>query len=106
MDPDLEGMKRRKSLVELLQFAILNVGKPSGPTSFKTTDLAKRILRPRKSCHYGTLDAKVSGVLPTSSRPRSSAKPTAPAPVSTAADEMPERPQARAPAAHGLERRP
>ena len=64
MEPDLEETKRRKSLEELLQFAILNVDKPSGPTSFKTADLAKRILRVPKSCHYGTLDPKVTGVLP------------------------------------------
>ena len=44
MEPDLEETKKRRSLQDLLGFAILNVDKPSGPTSFRTTEIVGRTL--------------------------------------------------------------
>ncbi len=49
---------------KLLEFGIIILDKPIGPTSHKTTDFARRILQTKKAGHSGTLDPKVSGVLP------------------------------------------
>jgi tRNA pseudouridine55 synthase len=44
-------------------FGILNVNKPSGPTSRAVVDRVERIVRPAKAGHAGTLDPLASGVL-------------------------------------------
>jgi len=54
----------KKPLPELLEFAILNIDKPSGPTSFNISDFVRKELGVRKTSHFGTLDPKVTGVLP------------------------------------------
>ena len=46
------------------EFAILNINKPSGPTSFTISNFIKKKLNLRKTSHFGTLDPKVTGVLP------------------------------------------
>ena len=46
------------------EFAILNIDKPSGPTSFDISDFVRKKLGLRKTSHFGTLDPKVTGVLP------------------------------------------
>ncbi len=43
---------------------MVNIDKPSGPTSFDVSDFIRKILRLRKTSHFGTLDPKVTGVLP------------------------------------------
>ncbi|MFH1326701.1 MAG: RNA-guided pseudouridylation complex pseudouridine synthase subunit Cbf5 [archaeon] len=48
----------------LLEFGIINIDKPSGPTSFTISDFVKKALDLRKTSHFGTLDPKVTGVLP------------------------------------------
>lgn len=53
-----------KKAKELLEFGILNLDKPSGPTSFGVSDFVKKKLKLRKTSHFGTLDPKVTGVLP------------------------------------------
>lgn len=53
-----------KPLSELLEFGILNLDKPSGPTSFDVSDFVREKLKLRKTSHFGTLDPKVTGVLP------------------------------------------
>lgn len=60
-------MKSSKSLKELLKFGILNIDKPSGPTSFWVSDFVREKLGLRKTSHFGTLDPKVTGVLPIAS---------------------------------------
>jgi H/ACA ribonucleoprotein complex subunit 4 len=57
-------MIRQKSISELLEFSILNIDKPSGPTSFNISDFLRKTLNLRKTSHFGTLDPKVTGVLP------------------------------------------
>lgn len=57
-------MKKQKPISELLEFCIINVNKPSGPTSFDVVDKIRKILEIRKAGHFGTLDPKVTGVLP------------------------------------------
>ncbi|MEK6862274.1 MAG: RNA-guided pseudouridylation complex pseudouridine synthase subunit Cbf5 [Nanoarchaeota archaeon] len=53
-----------RSVEELIQYGIINLNKPSGPTSHQVSDYVQRILNIKKSGHTGTLDPKVTGVLP------------------------------------------
>src|SRR3989338_4962653 len=57
-------MKPQKSFQELINFSILNIDKPSGPTSFTISDYIRKSLKLSKTSHAGTLDPQVSGVLP------------------------------------------
>ena len=61
---DIEKIKNEKTTKELLEFGIINLDKPSGPTSFDISERVKRMLNLRKTSHFGTLDPKVTGVLP------------------------------------------
>jgi H/ACA ribonucleoprotein complex subunit 4 len=61
---NLEKIKSKKSLKDLLQFSIINIDKPSGPTSFWTSQFIKKTLKLSKTSHLGTLDPQVTGVLP------------------------------------------
>jgi H/ACA ribonucleoprotein complex subunit 4 len=47
-----------------IEFSIVNIDKPSGPTSFQVAEMVGRMLGARKFSHFGTLDPKVTGVLP------------------------------------------
>ena len=49
---------------ELIQYGIVNIDKPKGPTSHQTSDYVKKILRLDKAGHSGTLDPAVTGVQP------------------------------------------
>jgi H/ACA ribonucleoprotein complex subunit 4 len=49
---------------ELLEYGVVNLDKPSGPTSTHTVNIVKDILGVGKAGHSGTLDPKVTGVLP------------------------------------------
>ncbi len=53
-----------KPIKQLLEFGIINLDKPSGPTSFGVSDFVRKKLGLRKTSHFGTLDPKVTGVLP------------------------------------------
>ncbi|MFA4953508.1 MAG: hypothetical protein WC584_04760 [Candidatus Pacearchaeota archaeon] len=64
MGINIEKIKHEKSMQELLEFSILNIDKPSGPTSFDVSDFVRKKLELRKTSHFGTLDPKVTGVLP------------------------------------------
>lgn len=62
-----EEIRNEKGIQELLEFSILNIDKPSGPTSFDISDFVRKKLKEfgiRKTSHFGTLDPKVTGVLP------------------------------------------
>ncbi len=61
---DIEKIRREKSISELLKFSIINLDKPSGPTSFQVSHFVKNLLDLNKTSHGGTLDPGVSGVLP------------------------------------------
>ncbi len=61
---DIEKIKSKKSINELLEFGIVNIDKPSRKTSFDVSNFVKKILSLRKTSHFGTLDPKVTGVLP------------------------------------------
>ncbi len=64
MKINLKEIKQKKSTEELLEFSIINIDKSSGPTSFNVSNFVKRSLNLRKTSHFGTLDPKVTGVLP------------------------------------------
>jgi len=53
---NLDKIKQNKSLKDLLEFGILNIDKPSGPTSFQTAELVGKMLGVRKFSHFGTLE--------------------------------------------------
>jgi len=57
---------KEKSIGELLKFSIVNLDKPSGPTSFGTDVIVRKILGVEYASHFGTLDPQVTGVLPVS----------------------------------------
>jgi H/ACA ribonucleoprotein complex subunit 4 len=53
-----------RSIPELLKYGFVNLDKPSGPTSHQVSALVKHFLELKKTGHGGTLDPKVTGVLP------------------------------------------
>lgn len=62
---DNESKKADQNILHnLLEFGIINIDKPSGPTSFDVSDFVRKKLNLRKTSHFGTLDPKVTGVLP------------------------------------------
>jgi len=54
----------KRSVKDLLNYGLILLDKPPGPTSHETVAWAKRILKLPKIGHSGTLDPQVSGVLP------------------------------------------
>ncbi len=57
-------MEGNGELFEKLNRSIIIIDKPSGPTSFQVTDFVRKQLGLNKASHFGTLDPKVTGVLP------------------------------------------
>ena len=67
MKINLSKTNNEKSIKELLEFSIINIDKPTGPTSFDVSYFVRQSLAKlgcRKTSHFGTLDPKVTGVLP------------------------------------------
>ena len=54
----------KRTLEQLLNYGLIILDKPPGPTSHETVAWTKRILKIPKIGHSGTLDPQVSGVLP------------------------------------------
>lgn len=54
----------QRSIEDLLNYGIILLDKPPGPTSHEVVAWTKRILKLSKIGHSGTLDPQVSGVLP------------------------------------------
>jgi H/ACA ribonucleoprotein complex subunit 4 len=65
-DTDLRyGHKpQERPIQDYVRFGVINLDKPSGPSSHEVTAWAKRILNVEHAGHGGTLDPKVTGVLP------------------------------------------
>lgn len=64
---EINKIKSEKTIKELLNFGIINIDKPSGPTSFDISDFVRKTMSEigvKKTSHFGTLDPKVTGVLP------------------------------------------
>ena len=49
---------------ELIQYGIVNLDKPKGPSSHQISDYVKKIFNLDKAGHSGTLDPAVTGVRP------------------------------------------
>ena len=54
----------KRTIEQLLQYGLIILDKPPGPTSHETVAWTKRLLKIPKIGHSGTLDPQVSGVLP------------------------------------------
>lgn len=55
---------KNRSIDLYLQYGVINLDKPSGPTSHEVVSWVRKILGISNSGHGGTLDPKVTGVLP------------------------------------------
>lgn len=56
--------KVNTSTNSLINYGIVNIDKPPGPTSHQISDFVKKILNLTKAGHSGTLDPHVTGILP------------------------------------------
>ena len=63
-DPNIGTYYNKRTVEQLLQYGLILIDKPPGPTSHEVVAWAKRILNIPKAGHSGTLDPQVSGVLP------------------------------------------
>ncbi|MDR0913464.1 MAG: RNA-guided pseudouridylation complex pseudouridine synthase subunit Cbf5 [Methanobrevibacter sp.] len=63
-NPDYGCIPEDRPIEEYLSKGVINLDKPSGPTSHEIDSWVKRILNVEKTGHGGTLDPKVTGVLP------------------------------------------
>ena len=66
-DPSSDDQYKKadnKPVPELIQYGVVNIDKPPGPTSHQVSDFVQKILHIDKAGHSGTLDPQVTGVLP------------------------------------------
>ncbi len=63
-NPNFGKRPEDRNIEELLNACFVNIDKPRGPTSHQVTYWVKYILGVKKVGHAGTLDPKVTGVLP------------------------------------------
>ncbi len=63
-NPDFGCKPEDRPIEEYISKSVINLDKPSGPTSHEVDSWIKRILHCEKSGHGGTLDPKVTGILP------------------------------------------
>src|SRR3989344_6009652 len=52
-----------RSVEQLVQYGVINVNKPAGPTSHQVADHVKKMVGVARAGHAGTLDPRVTGVL-------------------------------------------
>lgn len=63
-DPQFGCAPEKRTTEQLLDYGVVNLNKPKGPTSHMVSDYVQRILRIDKAGHGGSLDPAVTGVLP------------------------------------------
>jgi H/ACA ribonucleoprotein complex subunit 4 len=63
-DPAYGCEPEKRELAEYIKNGVINLDKPCGPTSHQATAWVRDILEQEKAGHSGTLDPKVTGVLP------------------------------------------
>jgi H/ACA ribonucleoprotein complex subunit 4 len=63
-DPEKGFEPEKRPIATYLDYGIVNIDKPAGPTSHQVSDFVKKILKVKKAGHSGTLDPQVTGVLP------------------------------------------
>ena len=54
----------KRPIQDLINYGVICINKPQGPTSHQTADYVKKILNISKCGHGGSLDPHVTGVLP------------------------------------------
>ncbi len=54
----------KRDIKQLIDLGIINIDKPKGPTSHQVSAYVQKIIGTKKGGHSGTLDPKVTGVLP------------------------------------------
>jgi len=63
-NPSLGCNPEERKTEDIINYGIVNIDKPKGPTSHQVSDYVQKILHIDKSGHSGTLDPAVTGVLP------------------------------------------
>ncbi len=63
-DPNYGCEPSKRPIKEQIRYGVVNIDKPAGPTSHQVAGYTKEILGLSKAGHSGTLDPKVTGVLP------------------------------------------
>ena len=63
-NPEYGCKPEEREINDYISKGVINLDKPSGPTSHEVDSWVKRILKLDKTGHGGTLDPKVTGVLP------------------------------------------
>ena len=63
-DPKYGCKPSERSAKEYIRYGVINLDKPAGPTSHEVAAWTKKILKLEAIGHGGTLDPKVTGVLP------------------------------------------
>jgi len=63
-DPEYGCPPNIRPIKEHISKGVINLDKPSGPTSHEVDSWVKKILNANKTGHGGTLDPKVTGILP------------------------------------------
>ena len=63
-DPDYGTRPEERNPEDHIKYGMINLDKPSGPTSHEVVSWVKNIFDLRKAGQGGTLDPKVTGVLP------------------------------------------
>ena len=63
-NPEYGCKHEEREITDYISKGVINLDKPSGPTSHEVDSWVKRILKLDKTGHGGTLDPKVTGVLP------------------------------------------
>src|SRR3989339_1062354 len=60
--PFLGKLPKDRTVEEMINFGVVNIDKPQGPTSHQVCEYVKNILGLDKAGHSGTLDPNVTGV--------------------------------------------
>jgi len=63
-DPSYGCKPEDRPINDYIRYGIINLDKPAGPSSHEVTAWLKRILNLKEAGHGGTLDPKVTGILP------------------------------------------
>ena len=63
-DPEYGCSPNKRPIMEHISRGVINLDKPSGPTSHEIDSWVKKILNATKTGHGGTLDPRVTGILP------------------------------------------
>ena len=63
-EPDYGHKPKERPAADYIHYGVINLDKPAGPTSHEVAAWTKKIMHLKRIGHGGTLDPKVTGVLP------------------------------------------